>query len=206
MSIYASPTYVYWIHLPEHTNMFEQGYIGVSINPKHRLWEHHNDVKKNTHCNPHLSRSIQKYSDQIIQTIILKGTNDYCYQVEELLRPTKHIGWNINKGGDCPPSGKGIPKPSVSLALKGRPSPKKGKPSKNKGKPSPRKGVPNPNVTKALTGVPRPDLKGKVLPPRSEEWCNNLRKPKTKLTCPHCNKSGGAPQMKRYHFDNCKAQ
>ena len=23
--------------------------------------------------------------------------------------------------------------------------------------------------------------------------------------CPHCNKEGGAPQMKRWHFDNCKS-
>jgi hypothetical protein len=22
--------------------------------------------------------------------------------------------------------------------------------------------------------------------------------------CPHCNKSGGEPQMKQWHFDNCK--
>jgi len=29
-------------------------------------------------------------------------------------------------------------------------------------------------------------------------------KPKPKLTCPHCGKEGGAPQMKRHHFDNCK--
>lgn len=29
-------------------------------------------------------------------------------------------------------------------------------------------------------------------------------KPKPKLTCPHCGKTGGAPQMKRHHFDNCK--
>ena len=29
--------------------------------------------------------------------------------------------------------------------------------------------------------------------------------PKRILHCPHCNKSGGEPQMKRWHFDNCKA-
>jgi len=28
--------------------------------------------------------------------------------------------------------------------------------------------------------------------------------PKPKLTCPHCGLTGGTPQMKRYHFDNCK--
>jgi len=27
---------------------------------------------------------------------------------------------------------------------------------------------------------------------------------KQKIACPHCNKIGGLPQMKRWHFDNCK--
>lgn len=27
---------------------------------------------------------------------------------------------------------------------------------------------------------------------------------KVQMTCPHCNKTGGATNMKRYHFDNCK--
>ena len=31
-----------------------------------------------------------------------------------------------------------------------------------------------------------------------------LRKPQRKITCPHCNKEGGVPGMKRYHFTNCK--
>jgi hypothetical protein len=30
------------------------------------------------------------------------------------------------------------------------------------------------------------------------------RVPKPKKTCPHCGLIGGAPVMKRYHFDNCK--
>ena len=28
--------------------------------------------------------------------------------------------------------------------------------------------------------------------------------PKPKLTCPHCGKEGGKPQMIQYHFDRCK--
>lgn len=34
----------------------------------------------------------------------------------------------------------------------------------------------------------------------------NKGKPKPKLECPHCGKTGGAPQMKQWHFDNCKAK
>ena len=31
-------------------------------------------------------------------------------------------------------------------------------------------------------------------------------KPQPQVTCPHCGKSGGGSNMKRYHFDNCKAK
>lgn len=40
---------------------------------------------------------------------------------------------------------------------------------------------------------------------RTKHWktgYNNENKPK--IECPHCRKQGGAPVMKRYHFDNCK--
>ena len=107
MSIYSDHTYVYWLHLPEHTDMCIQGYLGVSNNPKQRLWEHFNDVKTNNHCNPYLSRVINKYSDQIIQTIVFEGIKEVCYAYEENLRPTKNIGWNLNKGGAHPPSALG---------------------------------------------------------------------------------------------------
>jgi hypothetical protein len=107
MSIYSDHTYVYWLHLPEHSDMRIQGYIGVSNNPKQRLWEHFNHVKTNKHCNPYLSQVIKKYFDQLIQTIIFEGEKDICYAHEQELRPTKNIGWNLNKGGDRPPSAVG---------------------------------------------------------------------------------------------------
>lgn len=34
----------------------------------------------------------------------------------------------------------------------------------------------------------------------------NKGKSKPKLTCPHCGASGGAPQMKQWHFDKCKSK
>lgn len=41
----------------------------------------------------------------------------------------------------------------------------------------------------------------------SEEIKEKMRKPKgpqTIMTCPYCQKSGGASNMNRYHFNNCK--
>ncbi len=46
--------------------------------------------------------------------------------------------------------------------------------------------------------------KGKL---KSEETKEKMRKPKGPqelIKCPHCEKEGGASNMKRYHFDNCK--
>lgn len=49
-------------------------------------------------------------------------------------------------------------------------------------------------------------LTGKV---RTDKFKQNLSsmylgKPKPIVKCPNCGKEGGLPQMKRYHFDNCK--
>jgi hypothetical protein len=41
----------------------------------------------------------------------------------------------------------------------------------------------------------------------SEDQLHKWRRPKgpqTELTCPHCKKTGGASNMKRYHFNKCK--
>ena len=43
--------------------------------------------------------------------------------------------------------------------------------------------------SQALKGIERHNLRGV---------------PKPRLTCPHCNKTGGKPQMIQYHFDRCK--
>lgn len=107
MNTFSQIAYVYWIRLPEHTDVLTQGYVGVSINPSYRFWEHRNDVKRGTHCNAYLSRVILKYNDKLIQSVILKGTTEFCYFIEEKLRSESCIGWNLNKGGICPPSSKG---------------------------------------------------------------------------------------------------
>ena len=90
--------HLYWLHLPEHSDMFRDGYIGVSINPERRLWAH-----KSKKCNPHLTNAFAKYKN-IISTILLKGNEAYCYKLEKKLRPIEDIGWNIASGGGRPPS------------------------------------------------------------------------------------------------------
>jgi len=49
-------------------------------------------------------------------------------------------------------------------------------------------------------------MTGKKLSEETRQKMSEAKKgvPKPKLTCPHCGKNGGAPQMKRHHFNNCK--
>ena len=98
----------------------------------------------------------------------------------------------------------------ISNTLKGRKIPtqtiaKRAETIKKLGKPSPLKGrkLSNKHIAKmkqSLIGVNA----GKPGRAWTEIERSKLRKPKPKVECPHCNKIGGLPQMKQYHFDKCK--
>lgn len=91
--------FVYWIHHKDHTNVFNDGYVGVTKNIKLRFNRHHK------HCeNEHLKNAILKYGwDNLIKQIIVIADEKYCYDLETKLRPKKQIGWNIAEGGCKPP-------------------------------------------------------------------------------------------------------
>lgn len=106
MIIYNSnkTSVLYWIHLKEHTDMFSEGYIGVSKNFNKRINKHFCTLRNNTHENDHLNNAYNLYKEENLRVDkILIGTEDYCYEIEEKLRPDRNIGWNINKGGYKPP-------------------------------------------------------------------------------------------------------
>ena len=93
---------VYWIHLEDHTDMFSQGYIGISKNTKKRFIDH-----KNRPSNPHLKHAIKKYGwDKLIKTVLLVADEAYCLLMETKLRSEDKIGWNAIKGGGKPPETK----------------------------------------------------------------------------------------------------
>ena len=83
---------VYWAHLTTHT--IRQGYIGVTTNFSKRR---HHHIKK-LDC-LHLGRAITKYKELIVWDIVFEGTAEHCYSVENFLRPTENVGWNIRVGG-----------------------------------------------------------------------------------------------------------
>lgn len=122
MNIYSHS--LYWIHLPDHIDINSEGYVGVSNNLKRRISEHFTSTKKGYKTNPYLGRILKKYPLTIKFTIIFCGTEEACYSLEETLRPKKHVGWNLNKGGMRPPIMSGIPrtqetKRKISEKLKG---------------------------------------------------------------------------------------
>jgi hypothetical protein len=92
-------TSLYWIRHKEHTDMFSQGYIGVSKNIEAR-WLRHSRYSDNQH----LKAAIKKYGwDSLVKEVVLIGEETYCYDLEAKIRPTKQIGWNIAEGGEKPP-------------------------------------------------------------------------------------------------------
>jgi len=107
--------YLYWIHYPNHTCPKTEGYIGVSVNPLKRF-KYHGSLKYND--NSRLYRSIEKGA---IQSILFECSSEYfAYLLEENLRPTDGIGWNIQSGGTCPPSQLGRKNPNVTKSNKTR--------------------------------------------------------------------------------------
>lgn len=92
--------YVYHIHFDGMT--LDEGYVGISRNPKER-WRKHR--KKN--AKSIVSGKIRKYPDKIRYTILAQfDTEDEARWLEYCLRPQKNIGWNIAIGGaKCPMDG-----------------------------------------------------------------------------------------------------
>lgn len=98
--------FVYWIHLPEHTDLSSQGYVGVTTTTVSVRYQGHLKAmrRKDRPC-PIVGKAIKKYGSSIRITPLLEGSEDYCYHIEELLRPTERVGWNTTAGGKRPARG-----------------------------------------------------------------------------------------------------
>jgi hypothetical protein len=93
---------VYWIRHKDHTDIFSQGYVGISSNFNDRLRNH-----KSKPTNLHMKNAINKYGwVNLIKEKILIATQEYCVMIEKQLRPNDFIGWNQTSGGGVPPKAK----------------------------------------------------------------------------------------------------
>ena len=89
--------YVYWYHLKEHTNPYNEGYIGVTKNLAKRHYEHFRE----SNIQYHFHKAILKYGkENIIQEILHSNVSkSEAYALERQYRPKNNIGWNYNSGG-----------------------------------------------------------------------------------------------------------
>jgi group I intron endonuclease len=217
---------VYWIHHPEHTDMFTQGYIGITKNFKERMRFH-----KMLKCNAYLSNAIKKYGwDNLVKEVMLVSDKDYCIDIETKLRSKDSIGWNLVKGGGLPPINrwnkgtKGLTtawnkgkewseeqKKQISSSVKKlwenpeyrqhMSNAHKGKPSGKLGKKHTQESILKMSLSKKGKPSNRKDIR------YTQEQKDNLSKQirATSWTCPHCTKIGyGIGARNRWHFNNCK--
>lgn len=89
--------YVYWLHRPEHTDIYSEGYIGITNNPGLRFRQHLKSAKA-IKSNHKLYNAMSKYADFVMKILVI-STRDQCFEIEEKLRPENNIGLNTLRGG-----------------------------------------------------------------------------------------------------------
>lgn len=184
---------VYWLHTKDHTDIFAEGYVGITNNLSKRLSSH-----KSKKYNLHLKNAIEKYGwDNIIKQVILVSDEAYCLMIEKLLRNKDNIGWNIVMGGGKPPISlwnKGLPclekvKEAVRKANTGRIHSKEEKEKRSKSLIGHKVSEYTRERMRNLGLTQTPAMKGKKFP---------------KVKCTYCDKIGGIIPMKRWHMEKCK--
>ena len=108
MSIYIGQNHqqlntsvVYWIHSKKHTDIFSQGYVGITNQPARQRWLDHQSaarIERKGQCDI-VNRAIRKHEDLIYEVVLVADSREYCERIEGLLRPHNKIGWNIARGG-----------------------------------------------------------------------------------------------------------
>lgn len=91
--------YVYWIHKPEHTDIFTEGYVGITSKTVSKRYRQHVAAAKTKAKDYPIYKAILKYGDLLIVDTIVIASMDYCAELEFKLRPHEGIGYNVLKGG-----------------------------------------------------------------------------------------------------------
>lgn len=90
---------VYWYRLPEHSNPYCQGYIGITNNFNRRHKEHMRAVTNQV--NGHFYNAVRKYGqDVVIHQILHTCTKEEALDLEYSYRSDTDIGWNAAIGGE----------------------------------------------------------------------------------------------------------
>jgi predicted GIY-YIG superfamily endonuclease len=110
--------YVYWIKLPEHTNLVEEGYVGITNDIGKRFRAHEYSSQTG---DTHFYRAVRLYGWENLEKCIIASvkSKEEVNEIERLLRPNHNIGWNIAIGGQNQDLSEES-KLKISLKLKGK--------------------------------------------------------------------------------------
>lgn len=107
--------------------MFTEGYIGVTSKTAEERYKVHVDTSNSKASRQSVVHKAIKSigKDNLVVDTIVIAEEWYCYDLENKLRPTEKIGWNVAIGGTKPPGVKGLPvsqetRDKLSKALKGK--------------------------------------------------------------------------------------
>jgi predicted GIY-YIG superfamily endonuclease len=101
---------LYWIKTNDFYNPEKEGYIGITSQTLEKRFSEHKYNTKNKHL-----RNRCRHPETQIISLYENLTKEEAKKLENSFRPQKNIGWNINPGGDLPPSKNGIVNPSCLL-------------------------------------------------------------------------------------------
>lgn len=116
--------YLYWIRLPQHIDIYSEGYIGVTgVSVGARFKRHVSsanraDIKKGSRI---LVNALIKHghAGMIVDTLVI-GDRDYIYNLEHKLRPVERVGWNTVAGGAQSPAMNSSVKKKIGDSNKGK--------------------------------------------------------------------------------------
>lgn len=100
---------VYWIRKLEHTDIFSQGYVGVTSKTSEERYKQHLKAARVKSTKKSIIHKVINSIGQdnlVVETVCI-CSEEYAYELEFKLRPSERIGWNQNAGGVKPPSAKG---------------------------------------------------------------------------------------------------
>lgn len=87
---------VYWIREKDHTDIYTEGYVGITKKAlKERVREH----KKNK-GNSVVAGKLRKHADLVWSVAHSVETLEEALALEAEYRPTQFVGWNLQKGGE----------------------------------------------------------------------------------------------------------
>lgn len=122
--------FVYWIRLPSHSDIFKDGYVGMTTKTVNKRFSEHltKSRSKKTPTKSILSSALVKYNENVIVETVCECDAKYALYLENKLRPSPLIGWNILAGGGETVGRLGLPqtekqKLAASKASKGRSPP-----------------------------------------------------------------------------------